>query len=105
MTKPAAKRAPNKAPVKKLAKRPVPDERAKPVRLANTSTPASKLDLIAAALKSPKGASITKLMEITGWQMHSVRGALAGALKRKRGLKILSIKTDGERIYRIEGSK
>ena len=41
-------------------------------------------------------------MTLTGWQMHSVRGAIAGALKNKRGLPIVSAKVDGERRYRIE---
>jgi hypothetical protein len=39
------------------------------------------------------------MVEATGWQQHSVRGALAGALK-KRGLAITSEKVDGVRRYR-----
>ena len=70
-----------------------------------TNVSASKLDSIVAALRSPRGASIAALMTLTGWQQHSVRGAIAGALKKKRGLKITSSKPDGERIYRIEGGK
>ena len=45
----------------------------------------SKLDRVEALLRAPAGASIAELMEATGWQQHSVRGAIAGALK-KRGL-------------------
>ena len=37
-------------------------------------------------------------MAATGWQQHSVRGAIAGALK-KRGLIITSDKSDGTRRY------
>ncbi len=44
------------------------------------------------------GASIAEMMEATGWQSHSVRGAMAGAL-RKRGLTIISDKIDGVRRY------
>lgn len=44
------------------------------------------------------GASIAEMMEATGWQSHSVRGAVAGALK-KRGLTIISDKIDGVRRY------
>jgi hypothetical protein len=42
-------------------------------------------------------------MTITGWQMHSVRGAIAGALKKKRGLPVTSAKVARERVYRIAG--
>ena len=42
---------------------------------------------------------ITEMVEKTGWQQHSVRGALAGSLK-KRGLTITSEKIDGVRRYR-----
>ena len=60
----------------------------------------SKIDQIIAALRAPKGATITALTELTGWQTHSVRGALAGAVK-KRGVSVSSTKADGERVYRI----
>lgn len=62
-----------------------------------TKTP-SKLDRVQALLLGPAGASIAELMDATGWQQHSVRGAVAGALK-KRGLVITSDKGDGPRRY------
>jgi hypothetical protein len=65
-----------------------------------TKTP-SKLDRVEALLLVPAGASIAELMDATGWQQHSVRGAMAGAL-RKRGLIITSDKGDGLRRYRAE---
>jgi hypothetical protein len=37
----------------------------------------------------------------TAWQVHSVRGAMAGALKKKAGFTILSEKTESGRVYRI----
>jgi hypothetical protein len=53
-------------------------------------------------LKRPDGATLNQLVEVTGWQAHTVRGAMAGALKKKLGLNIASDKTDGqERKYRI----
>jgi hypothetical protein len=52
-------------------------------------------------LRRPEGANIHDLTGATGWQAHSVRGAIAGALK-KRGLNILSAKGDAGRVYRIE---
>jgi len=44
-------------------------------------------------------------MDITGWQAHSLRGALAGALKVKRKLAIGSEVREGVRFYRIEGQQ
>lgn len=59
----------------------------------------SKLDLLQAMLVRDGGASIAEIVEATSWQQHSVRGAMAGAL-RKRGVEITSEKTDGTRRYR-----
>lgn len=61
----------------------------------------SRLDQLEALLCSDTGASIAEMVTATGWQQHSVRGAMAGALK-KRGLAITSSKTDGLRRYRAE---
>lgn len=60
----------------------------------------TKLDQVEALLGGKDGASITELMSATGWQQHSVRGALAGAIK-KRGHVLASEKVDGIRRYRI----
>lgn len=73
-----------------------------PARLAG-----GKLGLLVTLMSRPEGADISDMMEATGWQQHSVRGALAGALKKHRGLNIVSEKSDGPRIYRVveaEGS-
>ena len=64
------------------------------------SKPTSKLDLLIARLKRPAGASIDDLAKVTGWQAHSVRGAMAGAL-RKKGHTVSSDKLDGVRRYRL----
>lgn len=72
----------------------------KPIAAATTSR-TSKLDRLASLLARSNGASITEMTSATGWQKHSVRGALAGALKR-RGLAITSEKVDGVRRYRSE---
>lgn len=61
----------------------------------------SKLDQIEALLTRKYGATVDEMMKATGWQQHSVRGALAGSLK-KRGLVITSEKIDGTRRYRAE---
>lgn len=59
----------------------------------------SKLDQVAALLTRDGGVTIAEIMAATGWQQHSVRGAMAGALK-KRGLVITSDKVDDVRRYR-----
>ena len=53
-------------------------------------------------LKRPGGATLAEIVEATGWQVHTVRGAMAGALKKKLGLTITSEKDEAKgRIYRI----
>lgn len=69
-----------------------------------TNKPATKLDTLERLLKRKNGASIAEMTKATGWQQHSVRGAMAGALK-KRGHSIASDKTDGTRRYRIEAAQ
>ncbi len=59
----------------------------------------SKLNGLEALLCTQNGATIAEMVAATGWQQHSVRGAIAGALK-KRGLVITSEKVDSERRYR-----
>lgn len=63
-------------------------------------TPGGKLGVIADLLKRPEGATIQQVMDATGWQSHSVRGAVAGALTKKHGLIISSEKADAGRAYR-----
>jgi hypothetical protein len=53
-----------------------------------------------AMLRRPEGATIAHISDATGWQSHTVRGAFAGALKRKLGLEVTSEKVEGgDRIY------
>jgi hypothetical protein len=60
----------------------------------------SKLETLVGLLHTPSGATITELAKATAWQKHSVRGALAGTLKKK-GHTITSEVSDGVRRYRI----
>lgn len=66
--------------------------------------PISKLDTLEQLLKRKNGATIAEMSKATGWQQHSVRGAMAGALK-KRGNTIASEKINGMRRYRIEAGE
>ena len=66
---------------------------------------ASKLDAIVSALRKPKGGTLPQLIALTGWQAHSVRGAMSGALKKKRGLTITSTKSGADRTYKIGATK
>ncbi len=53
-------------------------------------------------LKRPEGATIEQIVEATGWQSHRVRGAMAGALKKRLGLAITTEKVEGRgRVYRL----
>ena len=53
-------------------------------------------------LRSSEGASIEEIVAATGWQPHTVRGAIAGALKKKLGLDVTSDRDEKRgRVYRI----
>ena len=62
----------------------------------------TKHSRLLALLGQPTGASIEEMMQATNWQQHSVRGFLAGTVRKKLSLDLKSSKSDGEvRRYRI----
>ena len=65
--------------------------------------PKGKLGILVQCLRRPQGARIAELTSATGWQAHSVRGAMSGALKA-RGYVISSQAHDDGRVYRIASS-
>jgi len=67
--------------------------------------PKSKQAKIITLLKRPGGATLDALTEATGWQRHSVRGVISGALKKRLGLRIVTTAAkDGTRVYYIAGA-
>ena len=78
------------------AKAPVNDEEPTVGRV-------TKRERVLSLLSRSEGASIAEMMQATDWQQHSVRGFLAGAVKKKLGFSLASTKgDDGLRRYRIE---
>ena len=64
----------------------------------------SKQAQVIAVVQRPEGATISPMCVATGWQQHTLRGTLAGSLKKKPGLTIDSSKeSGGERVYHIVG--
>jgi hypothetical protein len=64
---------------------------------------ATKQDRMLTLLSRPEGASIEEMMQATGWQQHSVRGFLAGTVKKKLGFSLTTSKAAGDvRRCRIE---
>ena len=69
---------------------------------SRTTREGTKQAVLIELLSRAEGATLPQMTEATGWQVHTVRGAMAGALKKKLGLEITSEKHTGtDRVYRI----
>lgn len=64
--------------------------------------PGTKLAALVMSLRRPQGATSLQLMLATGWQPHTVRGAISGMLRKKLALNVVLAHNDsGERVYRV----
>ena len=71
-------------------------------KAVSTPRAESKQSQLITMLRQPDGATIAEIAKALDWQPHTVRGAIAGALKKKLGLKVESEKGDDRgRVYRL----
>lgn len=61
----------------------------------------SKISMVVDLLHRPEGATSAQIMEATGWQAHSVRGAIAGQIRKTLKLPVITEKMEGGTVYRI----
>lgn len=81
-----------------------PDAPTEPEAAPKTRTPreGTKQATLIAMLRAPDGATIEEIASALGWAGHTVRGAMAGALKKKLGLEVVSEKIEGRgRAYKL----
>lgn len=105
MTKPKSNpKAANRSNVRKAGK-PASRKRSAPTAPKPASRPDTKQARAIAMLRKPTGATIAAIMAATDWQQHSVRGFLAGIVRKKLGLNLVSEPTNKGRVYRIKDGK
>lgn len=79
-----------------------PDALTKREATPHTLRPGTKLAAIIDALRHPGGATLAQMMAGTGWQAHSVRGAISGMVRKRLGYEVVTERSaDGQRAYRI----
>lgn len=105
MTKPKSKPKAATRPNGRKTAKPASRKRAAPASSKSASRPDTKHSRIVAMLRTPAGATIAAIMTATDWQQHSVRGFLAGVVRKKLGLNLTSEQTDKGRVYRIKDGK
>src|ERR1700692_2281635 len=105
MTKPQTKpKAAPRSPARRAAK-PVSRKRPAPASSRSAAGTDTKHARIIAMLRTPAGATVAAIMSATDWQEHSVRGFLAGVVRKNLGLNLVSEQTDRGRVYRIRAGK
>jgi hypothetical protein len=104
MTKSKSKPKATRSTARKTAK-PTSRKRSAPASPKSATRPGTKHAHIVALLRAPAGATIASLVSATEWQQHSVRGFLAGVVRKKLGLNLVSEQTEKGRVYRIKDGK
>jgi hypothetical protein len=92
---------PTAAEPRAVCSEPIVEAPAPAVEPPSKAAPGGKLGVLVALLQQPEGATLVSMVAATGWQAHSVRGAMSGSLKKQRGIAITSEKTEAGRIYKI----
>jgi len=78
---------------------------AKPTAPHGRQRQRTKKQIALSLLERPKGASVAEMQDAMGWQAHSVRGFLAGTVKKMPGVILVSEKSEsGPRRYRVEAA-
>ena len=93
-----------KRPVAKPARSPRKQRNAEKTPKTTTQTrtrSVTKQSTAIEMLRSPNGVNIDALMKATGWQKHSVRGFLAGVVRKRLRLNLDSTIVEGVRVYRV----
>ncbi|TAM39754.1 MAG: DUF3489 domain-containing protein [Burkholderiaceae bacterium] len=74
-----------------------------PVPTSAPTPSLSKQAQLIALLRSPRGGTLEQMTQLTGWQAHTVRGAISGVLRKRLGLDVqCAVGADlGKRVYRI----
>ena len=102
MTKAKSKRKPTSDERKTKARNSVRRTTTrKVVQSQPNARPESKKAHIIAMLRTPSGATIEAMARAAKWQAHSVRGFLAGVVRKRLGLTLVSANSESGRIYRI----
>jgi hypothetical protein len=105
MTRPKSKPKAATRPAARKTAKPPARKRSAPVSSRSAAGPDTKHARIIAMLRTPAGATIGAIMTVTDWQQHSVRGFLAGVVRKKLGLNLISEQTEKGRVYRIRDGK
>ena len=101
MPKSSKKRSPKSTAARAMTAKPAQPSITDPEKKNDAG---SKQARVIEMLQSPTGMTIAAMMKETGWQQHSVRGFLAGVVRKKLELKLNSNKIDGSRVYRVDGA-
>src|ERR1700744_4869730 len=102
MTKPKSRPKPEPRQIVRKTINPAARKRPAAATSKRNAKPDTKHARIIAMLRSSTGATVARMMNATDWQQHSVRTFLAGIVRKKLRLNLISELTDKGRVYRIK---